>query len=1088
MTVTPDAPASAVPAASLLRADASPLRQSGLRRVAAITATLVGTQAATSLLGFIYWTIATHRFPVSSVGVATDATSTMQLLGSFGMLGFGTLLIARLPSVPHDRRRVLVRSCLAVVAAASAVLGLVAAGAVGLLPSGGLAQISASPADAVLFAVGVALTGVTLVIDQAVLTAGSGLVQLERNVVASFTKIGFLIALSLAGQHGGMAIYLSWILGTLVSLPVVLHRTRNPYLSIERPRWIDRSALTGTWRAAAGHHTLNLALQAPLMLFPAIITLQSSTRSTGYFATVLLLAGFVFVLPYAVSIGLFASAATGDDPIRARMRFTLPFGIAASLCADAVLLPLAPWVLRVFGAGYATHGATALRLIVLAGLPFVIKDHYVALRRVEDHAGRAARVMLVTSIIEIVAAIGGARVAGTTGLIVAWLVVLFAEAAVLGVVLLAEVRTGQRAPVGEVAGADPGTDPHVATSAPEQTVGSCAQAEDDEPAAAPAQLRCGPVFFAMAVGTALEAIASVAGNDGVTPAAVDGLFWVGLAMIFTPAAGVVLSRRASGRARLGIVLLLGVLLQVSRFALFPTQFVFHDELAHANTLRLIGSGHHLFATNPLLPVSPFYPGLELATNGIHVLFGLPDRAAAIAVLLLCRGLMVLAVYLGLERVSGSSRLAAVASVVYVCNEQYLFFNSQFSYQSIALPLALFAIYGLLRLQGRERVAVRDVALPVAAAAATTVSHHLTGMLLAGALLVWAAAERHLHGPSRFAVTVRAVGLVDAAMVVGWIFVPGNPVRSYLYQIGATATDAVTATLARRQSHALFNAAGYRTPAWEIALSILSELLLISCGVIAARAAWKRRTWRLSSLALLLCLLALAFPIVPAGHLTGATSEVTDRASGFVFLGVAFLLAAWLLPVLHRGRPRRAARSVVVALTAGLVVLFLGQTILGSGPQWAQTPGSFLVSADSRSIDRANLSAAAWEARNLPEGTRVIADRDGSLLAGSVGGLYPVSHIQDGVNGSPILLSPTWTPTDAALVRRLAIQYVIIDRRDATGLPRLGVYYESGEYDQDRTAPVPAAALAKLQRVPGVTKVYDNGSVAIYDVTAIEEAT
>lgn len=1086
MTVTPDAPASAVPATSLLDTDASPLRQSGLRRVAGITATLVGTQAATSLLGFVYWTIATHRFPVNSVGVATDATSTMQLLGSFGMLGFGTLLIARLPSVPHDRRRVLVRSCLAVVAAASAVLGLVVAGAVGLLPSGGLAQIAASPADAALFAVGVALTGVTLVIDQAVLTAGSGLVQLERNVVASFTKIGFLIALSLAGQHGGMAIYLSWILGTLVSLPVVLHRTHNPYVSIERPRWIDRSALTGTWRAAAGHHTLNLALQAPLMLFPAIITLQSSTRSTGYFATVLLLAGFVFVLPYAVSIGLFASAATGDDPIRARMRLTLPFGIAASLGADAVLIPLAPWVLRVFGSGYAAHGATALRLVVLAGLPFVIKDHYVALRRVEDHAGRAARVMLITSIIEIVAAIGGARVAGTTGLIVAWLVVLFAEAAVFGVVLLAEVRTGQR-PVGEVAVADPGTDPRLAAFAHAPTVGSYAQAEDDEPAATPARLRCGPVFFAMAVGTALEAIASVAGNDGVTPAAVDLLFWLGLATIFTPAAWVVLSRRASGRARLGIVLLLGVLLQVSRFALFPTQFVFHDELAHANTLRMIGSGHHLFATNPLLPVSPFYPGLELATNGIHVLLGLSDRAAAIAVLLLCRGLMVLAVYLGLQRVSGSSRLAAVASVVYVCNEQYLFFNSQYSYQSIALPLALFAVYGLLRLQGRERFAVRDLALPVAAAAATTVSHHLTGMLLAGALLVWAAAERRLHGPSRFVVAVRAVGLVDAAMVIGWIFVPGNPVRSYLYQIGATATDAVSATLAHRQSHALFNAAGYRTPTWEIALSILSELLLVTCGIIAARAAWKRRTWRLSSLALLLCLLALAFPIVPAGHLTGATSEVTDRASGFVFLGVAFLLAAWLLPVLRRERPRRSERSVVAALTAGLVVLFLGQTILGSGPQWAQSPGSFLVSADSRSIDRANLSAAAWEARNLPEGTRVIADRDGSLLAGSVGGLYPVSHIQDGVNGSPILLSPTWTPTDAALVRRLAIRYVIVDRRDATGLPRLGVYYESGEYDQNRTAPVPAAALAKLQHVPGVTTVYDNGSVAIYDVTAIEEA-
>ncbi len=173
------------------------------------------------------------------------------------------------------------------------------------------------------------------------------------------------------------------------------------------------------------------------------------------------------------------------------------------------------------------------------------------------------------------------------------------------------------------------------------------------------------------------------------------------------------------------------------------------------------------------------------------------------------------------------------------------------------------------------------------------------------------------------------------------------------------------------------------------------------------------------------------------------------------------------------------------MLGGVLLAFVGQTILGSGPQWAQTPGSFLVSSDSRSIDGPNLAAAHWEAQHLPRGTRVIADRDASLLAGAVGGLYPVSHIAQGTNGSPILLTPTWTRQDAMLVRQLRIEYVIVDLRDATGLPRQGVYYESGEYDQDRTTPVPISALTKFAALPGVTRVYDNGSLEIYDVTALE---
>jgi hypothetical protein len=885
------------------------------------------------------------------------------------------------------------------------------------------------------------------------------------------------------------------VLGTVVSLPVVALRTRNPVV-IRRPRWLDRAALRGTWRDAASHHVLNLALQAPLMLFPVIITVSASTRSTGYFTTALLLSGFVFILPYAVSIGLFAASDGEHASMRARMRLTIPFGIAASLAADAVLIPLAPVILRIFGSGYALHGVTALRLIVLAGLPFVIKDHFVALRRVEARPGAAARLILITSILEVAAAVVGARLDGTTGLCLVWLGLMYIEAVFFGAILFREMRR----PSGTVTNRSPAEVVVREVDPGGQLTGQAVMAEPAHPGPDPLPVapappavtrpssRLGPVFFLMSLGVGVEALAAVAGNATVTPAGVDALFWAGLVLIFGPAAVTVVSPRVTRGVRLGAVVVLGLLLQISRYALFPTQFVFHDELAHANTLRLIQLSHGLFSANPLLPVSSYYPGLELVTDAIHGLTGLDNRGSAMVVLLLCRIVMTLGLYLGLERITGSGRIAAIASVCYVCNEQYLFFNSQYSYQSLALPLALFAVYLLLRLPATSSLRWRSMLLPFATVAAITVSHHLTAALLAVALCAWALVERRVRGRTPLGRAVAQTGALSVASVLAWAFIPGNPVRTYLGQIATTAGDAVTAFVERKQSHALFDAGGYRTPTWEIIVSVGSELLVVTCMVLALRSVWRHRTWRTGSLALLLCLLSVIWPIVPAGHLTGATSEVTDRASGFVFLGVGFVVASWLELSGRWRRSDRVGSRWRILLGGGLLVAFVGQTILGSGPQWAQTPGSFLVSSDSRSVDKANLAAAHWEAAHLPTGSRIIADRDASLLAGSIGGLYPVTHVADGINGSAILLSPTWTAADRTLVRRLRIAYVVIDLRDATGLPREGIYYESGEYDQNRTSPVPLSALTKLNAVAGVTRIYDNGSLVIYDVRAIEGAS
>jgi len=1144
-------------------------RLRGVDRVAAIAATLTTTQMVTMLLGFVYWTYVARRFPVASVGLAGAAIAAMQLLGSFGMLGFGTLLIDRLPRVGRNHRRLMVRTSLSIVAAASGILGLAFAVAIRVIPIPNLLPVSATWLDFVIFVVGVLATGITLVLDQAVLALGNGTVQLERNGVASVTKIAAIVALVRFGAHGGMAIYLSWTIGVLVSLMWVFVRTHAGWSEQASRRLVDLRSVRGLGRAAASHHALNLAIQTPLMLLPPIVAVTVSSVANGYFSTDILLAGVVFAIPFAIAVGLFAAAAGDEREMLKRIRFTIPFGIACSLAADVVVYVLGRPLLAAFGRSYAEHGVGALRILVLAGVPFVIKDHYIALRRVQSRTSRAAVAISVTTIIELAIAFLAAERWGVIGMCLAWVGTLAIEAIVFAFPLSRAHRVLRRqivdgalpneidrvpptslqleasdldlylmtpalmepmviddtqAALTELpsAGTDSESEPSFASAPQFESViiedvpgfGADRFTESslslghsplfdpqmiDEPImppgrwegpvtipeTAPRRSLAGPTFFAVCVGLFLMSMAAVAGRADTTPWVVDLLFWAGLVTMFIPPAVMILLPRTSRPVRIGCTLLVGVAFQLSRFALFPLQFVFHDELIHEAALNQIETSHRLFQTNSLLPVTSSYPGLELATYGVHDVLGLPNRAAALVVLLLARSILALAILLGIERITGSLRIATLASLLYICNEQYLFFNSQFSYQTLALPLAIFTVYLLLRNEhqpGDGPFRRSAVLLPMAAFAATAVTHHLTSMLLALCLCLWLLVEHRTRPGSQLERSLRWCVPFSVLTVVVVAARPGNSVLSYLHNIAYTSWAAVWALLTGKQTHRLFtDSSGYKSPAWEVYVTLGSELAAVIGLAFALVWVYRHRTWRrYGSLAALFVAMAVFYPLVPAGHLTTATSEVTDRASGFLFLGVAFVFAVYIAA--HR-RWLHGPRLAVT--TACLVLVFVGQIILGTGPPWGETPGPYLVSADQRSIDRYNIAAAEWSADHLATGSTVLADRDAGLLAGALGHLHPITHVATGVDASAILLAPTWTPQDAALLRKLHIEYVIVDERDSDGLPRMGVYYEGGEYDINRTTPVSRAALVKLASLPGIQRIYDNGAIVIYDVRSLD---
>src|SRR5438067_3698044 len=84
---------------------------------------LMGTTVITSILGFVYWWLAARQFPPEAVGLASAAISAMTLLGTFAILGLGTLLLGELPR-QRDREASLISAALILVGAVGGLLGL----------------------------------------------------------------------------------------------------------------------------------------------------------------------------------------------------------------------------------------------------------------------------------------------------------------------------------------------------------------------------------------------------------------------------------------------------------------------------------------------------------------------------------------------------------------------------------------------------------------------------------------------------------------------------------------------------------------------------------------------------------------------------------------------------------------------------------------------------------------------------------------------------------------------------------------------------------------------------------------------------
>jgi len=579
--------------------------------------------------------------------------------------------------------------------------------------------------------------------------------------------------------------------------------------------------------------------------------------------------------------------------------------------------------------------------------------------------------------------------------------------------------------------------------------------------------------------TAALGLLVIAVADGMSRSASPNalaVWWAGYALLGVPILGRLLRSGPSRSERIGLLLVLGLVLYLIKVFQSPLAFALPDEFSHWRTLEDILFTGHLGAVNPLLGPSPSYPGLEIsAAAGINV-GGLSLFSAGTLVVALGRLLVILGAFLLIELLSSSPRVAGVGTAIYMANGSFLFFDAAFSYESLAIGLAFIALWASIQTARATEHRAVYAAGAVVAITATTMTHHLTALLLALALVAWAVVALFLpRGPDGRRVPIL---LAAAALAINgiWLATFASPAIAYLDKIFGPGLSAVlevlTGQLPVRQLFA--PTVGFPIPLPEVAASYASVLVIALTAPFAAASVFRRRRRD----AVVLIMIA-SLPLYPAAlllRLVGAATEIAGRITEFVFLPIGFVLADWLISGWPSARPRLKAVA-----WAGLIVLFAGAATLGE-PFYLRLPGPYRVAAESRSIEPLGKSTASWVLAELGPGNRFLADRTNTKLLGSIGWQFPVTNFNSGVSTAYIMFDGGLGPLERQLIRDGQVRYVLADWRLTLALPVFAYYFEQAEPGvEERTKAFPEEGITKFNSAPGVDRIFDGGDLVIYDL-------
>ena len=599
-----------------------------------------------------------------------------------------------------------------------------------------------------------------------------------------------------------------------------------------------------------------------------------------------------------------------------------------------------------------------------------------------------------------------------------------------------------------------------------------------------------------------------------------------------PLAGLLAQRGTPRAMRTGLLILYGLVSYAPKLLRNPTSPLYHDEFAHwRETYEILATGK-LFQPNPIISIIPRYPGLHAATAALVHATGLSIWQAGTVLLILFHVALVLGIAALARSLGMSSRTAAIAAILYGLNSSFLYFDTQYGYESMAITLVVWTLIAYVRAirsqhgQGRAAWSVLTLVL----AAGTVVTHHLStftlvlimalvsltvslpwlargenrvgqGPTAVGWPVGWAQesgvpGERFERSPrgglTRTALTAWGLTLATAIMMGAWFRFVAPTTWSYLSPfLGEGLSQLMQVAKGSGGGRQLFGAS--LSPVWEQKSAYLVPVLAFCFalgGMLLIRARirdgslprGRRRALLVGfSLVGIVYFPSTVFILAPSG------AEGARRSWAFTWIGLCMLAApavVWLLDWVGRRTHQWVRYGLRWGLLATLAIALVGGTAAGLDAS-SRFPGPFLYGSDARSITPELLAASRWFSTRFGPGNNIVTDRYTGLVFGSLGLQNPAAPSA----GFPVynlyLAKPGATITPAFLLFDLSLShytYLIVDERMARDLPELGLYFTNNDPEslkpRDGKSPF-HGRLEKFNTITWLVKVFQSNNYSIY---------
>ncbi|MGN9757199.1 lipopolysaccharide biosynthesis protein [Streptomyces sp. SD31] len=341
-----------------------------------------------AVLGLGFWLAAARYYSESAVGQGSAAIAAMKFLAGLTAVALTGALARFIPVAGRRSGRLIFRTY-----AGSCVIVALAAGVFLLtLDLWGPSYRFLNGAAGGLFFVVAVVAWNLLTLQDGVLTGLRSAVWVPvGNTVFSAVKLGLLVAFAVAIPTAG--VFVSWVAAIAVSvLPL-------GWLVFRRlvPRHVQATAdhtsppsLKEIGKFLAGDYTGSLFSLAVVYLIPVIVAAQVSAEDNAYFYITATIGGTVNLL--AINMGASLTVEGSHDPRRlaANTRAALRRMARIMVPVAAILFFGAPWILGVFGQGYADAATPLLRWFAVGALLRVVMETYFAVLRAQSRTAGLA--------------------------------------------------------------------------------------------------------------------------------------------------------------------------------------------------------------------------------------------------------------------------------------------------------------------------------------------------------------------------------------------------------------------------------------------------------------------------------------------------------------------------------------------------------------------------------------------------------------------------------------------------------------------------------------------------------------------------